>query len=664
MARFRKLLCSIIILLFCSSPVFASLRVCDAVPTPNPREPHPLRPNPGIDCTPDIEQKARVTCGTDLVAVKKVSLPRCEGDSEPGKTVQCQQDVTVNDIPISIGLSDLELPIAGVASNLAISDSIQDSQKMTQYTSWYQEGANGQANQEPTPSPMGTSDPLLFAGPIKKLIDTRILDQRREDLIRAAASDTSYNEIIGYVKDNKVIGRIAARDFYTQEPLRTDIKKIRLTDMLDHIRPPYIDGDIEAVKWYTLWQQTPFVQTVDIPGEVFATLSPADPDVRNAKLAIVSTLSDLRIHFPHLVENDQLSQLLQSVFRSPGQPETSGFAEYRDVDYSTVNRKPPFTTSNNCNLEVTFWNPGDNLAAQQTIHGNFSFTKTVKYSYRELTGAERADFLAQGLPIPTTVGAEVSAPVSIFARNPLEMDRIYDRLVDGPSSVYKAISPLGEYILDYPAAAALSLDCGPNCEVWPGNQKGRKAELFFPHWGRILKIFHEKLQSILDPRSRGGTGSSNASTLGTQYLMDHFKADLLSQTVIPSQDAINRIIAKIKAFQGQPGNTWIGSKFEQNYQKIIDFATQHGFNPTLLLALYLEESHGEAAGTYPLGCGNATTLDGSLQCFATDPAIQSYRHAPLWEFMCRYSDGHYPCDYSAHPNFVRNVFDFYNQLTP
>ena len=99
-------------------PAAASLKLCDPVSPINPVEPHPLRPYPGKDCTPDIEQKARLTCGTDLVAVKKVELDRggsgCSDPDPDTGTVSCTVDVTINNIPIAIGLSDLELPIAGI----------------------------------------------------------------------------------------------------------------------------------------------------------------------------------------------------------------------------------------------------------------------------------------------------------------------------------------------------------------------------------------------------------------------------------------------------------------------------------------------------------------------------------------------------------------------
>src|SRR3989338_1672956 len=90
MTRFRKFLYSGLLFLFVysfirlfvySAPsVSAALKQC--IPqAENPNEPHPLRPNPGKDCTEDpgnrdVDQGGRLTCGNDLVAVKTIPMPR------------------------------------------------------------------------------------------------------------------------------------------------------------------------------------------------------------------------------------------------------------------------------------------------------------------------------------------------------------------------------------------------------------------------------------------------------------------------------------------------------------------------------------------------------------------------------------------------------------
>lgn len=759
-------------------------------------EPHPLRPNPGEDCTDVVQPEAHLTCGTDLVAVKTMELPRggagCSPTvADPGQHVTCSRDVTVT-VPISIGLSDLELPIAGVASNTAVSDTASDPQKLGNYTSWYLQGVFEQADQEPldqrlsltsggggvsgaftppdltkplklmalgdsitagwypcklrdllpsniemvgdhdqvfcpglkteghgafrtdmilngyaggggldsfagiekamdaqnpnivlvhlgtndvgeswisietivqnlqaivdkihehnsstavyvakiitsarnwyagspekiaqlnsaigdpntgiknayivdlgnvlsppgdfmsndavhpnesggqkianifwsaiqqstsdsstgttnasgsTSSPTTVDDVLLFSGPIKKLIPKEVLDKKRNDMIDAALAGTTYNQIIGYVKDGAVIGRKAALTSFAEDPARTDIERVRLTHMNDHRNPPYVPGD----RWYTLWKQTPFVQTVDLPGEVFSTLSQADPGITNASLSLTGTVDQFRVSFPHLAEVDQLSQLLQAVFKPLDASETGGYVEPNKVDYTKVNRTTPYNT-NYCAEPYTVWNPGDNLESKQTISGTFTFTKHVEYSFNEWTIAERIGFLTRGEPIPTTVDVDVSGPVSVFARNPIEMDAIYDRLLNpnAQASVYSAVLPFEDPGTDAKAAAQLSMDCGDNCEVRPANIAGKKAELFFPHWGQIFLSFHQKLQQALSPvlgasTAAGPTGTTSSSPYATMDIDEALAAAALRHRVPLS------LLQAIYAIEGTEWEAW------------------------------------------------------------------------------------------------------------
>ena len=188
---------------------------------------------------------------------------------------------------------------------------------------------------------------------------------------------------------------------------------------------------------------------------------------------------------------------------------------------------------------------------------------------------------------------------------------------------------------------------------------------FFPKWGSILELFHQKIQCMLDPLGCESQGSQNSGTIQcVDSIQDRYPSDLIHQIVIPSAAKIAEMIEYIKQQINSNNQTWLGNEFEKNYQKVIDFGVSHSLNPTFLLALWLEETHAGAVGNYPLGCGNETTLDDSLKCIAEDDAIDKYRNAPLPEFLCRYSDGHYPCTCQAHPNFVPNLFDFYSRLSP
>lgn len=508
-------------------PAHALLNCTNQQVTSGAEEPHPLRPNPGQECTPDIPPTSRIECGTDIVVVKTIKMPRGGPGCTPfsptdyGKHIDCTRTATVNDVPVQIGLQDLELPIAGVASNLAISDSISDALKMRNYTSWYKEGGPEQGDQEVLDpnNPLSLERALTYDGPIKKLIAEDVLNTRKEELIDSAKVGESYNQIIGYVdkNTNAVIGRKQARSLLADPVTKDQVEQIRLIGMDAHRNPPWIEGDQEATKWSTLWRQVPWTQTVDLAGEIYATL--AHPDnigmqgVTNATLAFNPslTVADLSVAFPHLAEDDQLAQLLQSVFIPSDIPQTTNYQLINDytqnTNFNDINRGAPWATQGCRPFETgeTPWNPGDRLESSTTIKGSFSFTKDVTYSFDWWTAAEIAQRTAAGLSLYEPVEVDVSAPLSIFSRTPQALDNVYDRLLNGPGAVFKALYPLNYTPDDRPAAAGLTgVNCGSDCEVWPANEKGRKAEMFFPHLGSILLDWHQKLQCMLDPLGRCG----------------------------------------------------------------------------------------------------------------------------------------------------------------
>ena len=547
---------------------------------------------------------------------------------------------------------------------------------------------------------------LNFSGPIKKLIPKQVLDHYKEELIKSVESGKTYDQIIGFVKDNKVIPRLEANKLFGESAGRTDIKKIRLSDMSGHINPS--PGNY----WYDLWLQTPFTASdnpddvkgqVDSAGEFFVTpclkngrKCQSDPTVLDASFKVTSGVESFRVFFPHLIENKLLLEnMLQAAFIPKSVPNSSPQPEFPllQANLEKANRDPEWTVSGNfnnadgCMKSDSFSNPGDNLEAKQNknqgiVKGVFNFKKYIEYNY-DVDTAESLGFISacrQKLrtgeesscpsPLSPVVKWKISAPIPTFIRYPGDLDRMADLTVRSPGGIFQALYPeiastIGE-IKDKPGATDISYDCTSSVPCTGGTSK-----VYFPWLGSIFDFFHKKVQEMLSPIVTAGTGSSSQSgaqsggpILGTDFLKKNYPDNLLRQIIIPSAKKIADLLQQISAWQTQPGNTWVNSKFEQNYQKIIDFGIANNINPTLLLSLYLEETHGEAAGTYPLGCGSATTLDGSLNCIATDPAINEYRDAPLAEFMCRYADGHYPCNYSAHPNFIRNLMDYYDQLAP
>jgi len=687
-------------------------------------EPHPLRPAPALVCQEDkVPEPWGLSCANDVLPTFTVQRPRNTTNATCGQgqnsRLLCHREETLSEsdigtVTITIDLTPLELPIAGIASrncdtgycdvdrlnpatgNPALSDGF----KMRNYTSWYLQGAVEQSEQEPLDY-SDTGDTLkrilAYAGPIKKLVPPEVLNDQRNDLINMVKNGLSYNQIVGYVTGDRVIGRREARE----KGLTDAAHVVRLKDMAGHIAPAWDPNSRDGNKWYYLWQQTPFTGTagqVDVAGEIFPTAclpSPedprrcrSDPKVLDAKLIVdQSQLDAFRVYFPHLAEDDTLLfKLLQSSLISQEITQTRAYPKFSQLtaNLDKAQREPNWTKSDDwlwtnadgCIRNNALWNPGDSLEAKRNkkqgiITAKLQFKKEVEYDYEVETPAS-LQLIAEGklTPLPPLT-VEVSAPVPVHIRYS-HMDEIGDRTVFGQGSIFKALYPdipttIGKELIERPAESSIGYSCTAQngaCQADSTSHKGQPMA-FFPKWGSILELFHQKIQAMLDPLVTGlSVPGQNTAILGTDYLAANYPPNLLRQLVIPSAQKIAALLEKIKIWQTQPGNTWVGSKFEKNYQKIIDFGLANNLNPALLLSLYLEESHGEAIGDFPMGCGGATTLDASLDCIAHDPAIDAYRDASLPEFMCRYADGHYPCDYQSHPNFIRNLFEFYNQLAP
>ena len=158
--------------------------------------------------------------------------------------------------------------------------------------------------------------------------------------------------------------------------------------------------------------------------------------------------------------------------------------------------------------------------------------------------------------------------------------------------------------------------------------------------------------------------SPGQGILGMEYLQKYAQ-DLITRQLSSAERArmMTRIQELIDRYVGT--GTWPNSELADpaRQRAIQEFAQQNGFNEAFLYALWLEETHAGSVGDYPFGCGGYTDFDDSLNCLVNDPAVQTYIRDPLPEALCTYADGHYPCDFSAHPNFIRNLMSFYDYLT-
>jgi len=86
--------------------------------------------------------------------------------------------------------------------------------------------------------------------------------------------------------------------------------------------------------------------------------------------------------------------------------------------------------------------------------------------------------------------------IGVYIQNPPAVDNVWDRLINGPASVFKAMIPPGLIENnDLPAQSkGLGYYCGPDCRVNPTSPSA-----FFPHWGSVLEMFHAGIQKMLNP---------------------------------------------------------------------------------------------------------------------------------------------------------------------
>ena len=389
-----------------------------------------------------------------------------------------------------------------------------------------------------------------FSGPVKKLIPKQVLNHYKEKLIKAVADGKTYDQIFAYVKDNQIVPRLKALKLFAEDPNRTDIQKIRLSTMANHINPPYSPGDI----WYKLWLLTPFTSSdnpdddkgqVDTAGEAFITACLksggqciSDPTVWNAMVKVTSGIDSFRLFFPHLVEdNHLLEQMLQSALVDQNIPNSSSQPEFPSLqaNLKKVDRDPEWTVggsfrnADGCVKSDSFTNPGDNLEAKQNknkgiITAVFTFQKDIEYNY-DVDTAESLGFISACRarqkkgeetgcpdPLPPTVKWNINAPIPIFIRYSQLLDKIADQTVKSPAGIFQALYPeiastIGE-LKDKPGAGSISYSCTSGVPCTGGSSKA-----YFPWLGTVYDLFHQKIQAMLSPLMNS---ASNTGSLGNE----------------------------------------------------------------------------------------------------------------------------------------------------
>lgn len=132
---------------------------------------------------------------------------------------------------------------------------------------------------------------------------------------------------------------------------------------------------------------------------------------------------------------------------------------------------------------------------------------------------------------------------------------------------------------------------------------------------------------------------------------------------LPFRDSTISISALARATViNQVKQRWPQTKIEASWNEVFNQSVSHGWNPTFVIALWIEESGASGVDAYDLGCLGApeNNLSAQLDCLFQRP----YANESFEEFMCRYSEGkHTPCVFALNPGFPKNLKYWYDFLT-
>ena len=107
---------------------------------------------------------------------------------------------------------------------------------------------------------------------------------------------------------------------------------------------------------------------------------------------------------------------------------------------------------------------------------------------------------------------------------------------------------------------------------------------------------------------------------------------------------------------------WPDSKIQDEWEYVYKRARENGWNSAFVIAVWIEESGASGVHAWDVGCTGApkNNLEKGLDCLFG----LSYASKPFPEFLCRFSEGHYPCVFSINPNFPKNLKAWYDRIVP
>lgn len=188
-----------------------------------------------------------------------------------------------------------------------------------------------------------------------------------------------------------------------------------------------------------------------------------------------------------------------------------------------------------------------------------------------------------------------------------------------------------------------------------GSVNPATGNFYFPYLGGIQKAKNWVIRTLY-PYGAISTAEprpSSGETPASDELGYNIRVNDTSQTV---DDATRTSV--IKAVK----ESWPKTKIEENWDYVVKRARESGFNPVLVLAIWIEESGASGVNAYDLGIPacNPNDLEDQLNCFSKIP----YKDASFEEFMCMFAEGeHHICTFDNNPDFPGNLKYWYHELT-
>jgi hypothetical protein len=342
----------------------------------------------------------------------------------------------------------------------------------------------------------------------------------------------------------------------------------------DLLKPDYFANEFPWV---------PFTSTEDKLGDLtFAVPQSSGGDVKvinpifkNLTTGALNTPISTNLYFPHMEENQQLSQML------------SGSYLPKDLQGDTsLGTTVPVDKQANCQILDVRSNPGDKLFGNVSALGSYSYTAQfdcdftwhLETNYDPTTGQPYTTKVWE--PDPCKKTSSFSSDVNVDT--PM-IDKTWATLVAGNTSDFRRIFPkldsagLGD-IKDIPAVSSNvyynAQNTGNNGNTSAGPNP---AEIYFPHLGGISEYFLKAIQTLLRPKGFGDTIEWGNATGSAVTSADCKSASPQNVSGLISKDAFNTMAGP-------------GSRALECYDYVVGRAISEGIDPALALWVWLNES--------------------------------------------------------------------------